>query len=451
MKITFLGASGTVTGSRFLVTTERTRVLVDCGLFQGLKVNRLRNWEPFPVAPYDIESVVLTHAHLDHSGFLPVLVREGFRGEIHCTPPTADLCEILLCDSGKIQEEDARRANRRGYSKHTPALPLYTKREAESVFPRLSTLPFEAPLTIGDLTIRLSPAGHILGAASVHVSDGERSVLFSGDLGGTRDLLIPPPSPPPPADWLVMESTYGDRDRSDVDPLQALAEVASETFERGGVLLIPSFAVGRAQVILYALEKLMLDGKVARVPVYLDSPMASSVTDLYSRYCAFHRLSPDECDRFLSGATFVRSVKESQKLNRRSGPIAIVASSGMLTGGRVLHHLTTRGSERRNTLLLAGHQAEGSRGRQLLQGARSLKIHGRHVPVVARVAQLDAFSAHADQAELLGWLGSAVRPPRRVVLVHGEPQAADTLRRKIEEEMAIPTRVAEHRDASEVD
>jgi metallo-beta-lactamase family protein len=451
VKITFLGASGTVTGSRFLVQTDRVRVLVDCGLFQGLKVNRLRNREPFPVPPSEIDAIVLTHAHLDHSGFLPVLVREGFTGPIHCTPPTADLCEILLRDSGKIQEEDARRANRRGYSKHSPALPLYTKREASSVFPLMETLDFDRPLSVGDLTIRFSSAGHILGAASVHLSDGERSVLISGDLGGANDLLIPPPAPPPSADWIVMESTYGDRDKPDVDPLEGLAEIASETFKRGGVLLVPSFAVGRAQVVLYALEELMRRDELPRVPVYLDSPMASDVTDLYRRYSAFHRLSEDECAAFIGAAKFTRGVSQSKKLNRRSGPMAIVASSGMLTGGRVLHHLTSRGADRRNTVLLVGYQAEGSRGSHLLRGERSLKIHGRHVAVNARVAQLDAFSAHADQGELLGWLGSAPDPPRQVVLVHGEPRAADVLRCKIEEDLEIPARVAEHLEVLEVD
>ena len=450
MKIAFLGAAGTVTGSRFLLTTSRTQLLIDCGLFQGLKVNRLRNWEPFPISPSKIEAVVLTHAHLDHSGFLPVLVREGFRGPIYGTPPSLDLCQILLRDSGKIQEEDARRANRRGYTKHSPAMPLYTKSEAASVFPQLSALSFDTPLTVGDLTIRLSPAGHILGAASVHVSDGKRSVLFSGDIGGDDDLLIAPPQAPPAADWIVMESTYGDRDRLDVDPLEGLSEVASETFERGGVLLIPAFAVGRAQVVLYAMERLMREGRVPRVPVYLDSPMASDVTDLYGRYCDFHRLSEGECADFLGAATLVRAAKDSKKLNGRLGPMVIVASSGMLTGGRILHHLATRGSERRNTVLLAGHQAQGSRGHQLLQGARSLKIHGRHVAVDARVTQLDAFSAHADQSELMRWLGSATTPPSQVKLVHGEPLAADVLRRKIEEELSIPASAAEHKEVVEV-
>jgi metallo-beta-lactamase family protein len=450
LRITFLGGAGTVTGSRFLVGTDRTKILVDCGLFQGLKVLRLRNWEPFPVEPSEIDAVVLTHAHLDHSGYLPVLVREGFDGPVHCTPPTQDLCEILLEDSAEIQESDAKRANRRGFSKHKPARPLYTRREARMVSDHYRSASFGEPVSIGDLTIRMTSAGHILGAASVHIRHADQSVVFSGDLGTQNQLLMPPPSPPEEADWIVMESTYGDRVRPKVDPIEALGVVASRTLEREGVLLIPSFAVGRAQAVLFTIHELVRRGHIPGVPVFLDSPMATDVTKLYERHGDFHGLTRDEFPALSSTAIFVRSVEASKELNGRPGPMIIIASSGMLTGGRILHHLVARADDPRNTVLLVGHQAEGSRGAALLRGAESVKIHGRWVPVRAEVTQLDVFSAHADQEELIGWLGSCGRPPQQVVLVHGEATASDELRLRIEERLGYPTRVAEHGEAVEV-
>ena len=450
MRITFLGAAGTVTGSRFLVTTDRTTILVDCGLFQGLKVLRLRNWEPFPVEPSEIDAVVLTHAHLDHSGYLPVLIREGFDGPVYCTPPTQDLCEILLEDSAKIQQSDAKRANRRGFSKHKPARPLYTRQEARAVSDHYRTVAYGKPVSVGDLAIRMTPAGHILGAASIHIRHDGHSVVFSGDLGRQSQLLMPPPAPPEVADWVVMESTYGDRLHPKVDTIEALGAVASRTLERGGVLLIPSFAVGRAQAVLYTVYELIRRDRIPRVPIFLDSPMATDVTRLYERHSDHHGLTREECLAVSGTATLVRSVAASKKLNGRPGPMIIIASSGMLSGGRILHHLVARGDDPRNTVLLVGHQAEGSRGAALLRGAESVKVHGRYVPVRAEVTQLDVFSAHADQEELIGWLGSCGRPPQQVVLVHGEAASSDELRRRIEERLGYPTRVAEHGETVEV-
>jgi metallo-beta-lactamase family protein len=345
---------------------------------------------------------------------------------------------------------DAKRANRRGFSKHKPARPLYTKRDAAAVTGHYHGLEYEQHVPVGDLTIHMTPAGHILGAASVHIQHADQSVVFSGDLGSQNELLIPPPSPPEAADWIVMESTYGNRVRPKVDPIDALGAVASRTLEREGVLLIPSFAVGRAQAVLYTIYELIRRGRIPRVPVFLDSPMATDVTQLYERHSDFHKLSREECVAVSSTAIFVRSVAASKRLNHRPGPMIIIASSGMLTGGRILHHLMAHGNNPRNTVLLVGHQAEGSRGAALLRGAESVKIHGHYVPVRAEITELDVFSAHADQEELIRWVGSCRRPPRQVILVHGGAEASDELRRRIKERLGYPTRVAEHGERMEV-
>ena len=442
LSVTFLGAAGTVTGSRFLVESDGARVLVDCGLFQGLKVLRLRNREPLPFEPASIDAVLLTHAHLDHSGFLPVLVRDGFEGPIHCTAPTRDLVPILLADSGRIQEEDARYANRKGYSRHRPALPLYTERDAAAVEPALRTRAPGEPFTVGDLRVEFGVAGHILGAATIRISAGDRSVTFSGDLGRNETLLMPPPEPARASNLIVMESTYGDRRHPEADPLLLLADVARRTLARGGVLMIPSFAVGRAQEVLLALHRLMRDGAVRRVPVFLNSPMAIDVTELFHVHGGYHRVLLDEYAAAFAGIELVRSVEESKALNRRRGPIVIVAGAGMLTGGRILHHLRAFGGDRRNTIVLVGHQAAGTRGAALVAGAGQLKVHGSYVRIRAEVARIDGFSAHADQRELLDWLSASSPPPGRVFLVHGEPSAADCLRLGIRDELGIAAYVA---------
>ena len=450
MKLELLGAAGTVTGSKFLLSAGSTRVLVDCGLYQGLKQLRLRNWAPLPVDPASLDAVVLTHAHLDHSGSLPVLVKQGFRGPVYCTPPTADLCGILLPDSGHLHEEDARYANRKRFSKHDPALPLYTEEEAQAVLPQLRPVDFGEPLAVGPLQVRLQPAGHILGAASAWLSDGRRSVLFSGDLGRCDDLLMKPPEPPGEPDWVVMESTYGDREHAELDPIALVADVLTRTHARGGTLLVPAFAVGRAQTLLYCLHEAFRRELAPAVPVFVNSPMATDVTELYTRHIDYHRLSAGQCASVCDVASYTRSVDESRKLSALRGRMVILSASGMATGGRVLHHLKSVAPDEHNTILLPGFQAPGTRGDSLANGASSIKIHGEYVRVRAEVLRVDAFSAHADQSQLLEWVGRCKRPPRGVLLVHGEPRGADVLRRRIADLHGFPAHVAEYRETVEL-
>jgi metallo-beta-lactamase family protein len=442
MRLSFLGAAGTVTGSRHLLVAGTKKVLVDCGLFQGLKALRLRNREPLPFDPQSLDAVVLTHAHLDHSGFLPVLVKQGFAGPIHCTQPTVDLAEILLADSGHLQEEDARYARKKGYSRHARPEALYTEEDARAVSPQLVSHRMDEDIDLGGVTLRYTTAGHILGAASVLLSAEGGSVLFSGDLGRPDDLLIPAPSTPPRADWVVMESTYGGREHPLIQPVDALALVLRRTMRRGGVLMIPAFAVGRAQLVLYTLSRIFAAGAAPRVPVFLNSPMAIDVTELYLRYDRYHRLTAQQCQEAFSVAEYTRTVEQSKELNTRVGPMVLIAGAGMLSGGRILHHLRAFAPDRRNTLLLTGHQAAGTRGADLLQGASHVKIHGRKVPVQAEMATLDGMSAHADHSELLDWIGALPAKPRRAFLVHGEPEPAEALRKAIESRESIRTDVA---------
>jgi metallo-beta-lactamase family protein len=442
MRITFLGAAETVTGSRYVVESGSTRLLVDGGLFQGIKSLRERNRTPPPFDPASLDAIVLTHAHLDHTGYLPVLVRDGFGGRIHCTPPTAALCDILLPDSGRLQEEDAQYANRKGFSRHRPAVPLYTEEDAHAVADRFDTTPFGPTVRIGDIDVSFSAAGHILGAASVRLSAETGSVLFSGDIGRPEDLIIPAPSRPPAVDAVVMESTYGDRLHGDHDPVADLGRIVQRTAARGGVVMIPSFAVGRSQAIAYALHMLFETGAAPRVPVFLNSPMAIDVTSLYDEFASYHRLSQVEVRAAFGRVELVRTVDESKALNRRRGPLVVIAGAGMLAGGRILHHLRAFGGDHRNSIVLTGYQAPGTRGAQLLAGTKSLKIHGSYVDIRAEVFRLDGMSAHADQGELIDWLGSAEQRPRSAWLVHGEPGAADTLRTRIDDSLRIPTRAA---------
>jgi len=450
MRVTFAGAAGCVTGSRFLVQSGGARLLVDCGLFQGYKVLRERNWRRPPFDPASLDAVLLTHAHIDHSGYLPALVRDGFRGPIFATSATRDLCSILLPDSAHIQEEDARYANRYGFSKHTPALPLYTVEDAQKVRGRFRPVERGGEVDVGELSARFSEAGHILGASSIAIGDGTTKVLFSGDLGRENDLLMRPPAAPQDADWIVMESTYGDRTHLRVDPLEAIADPLRRCIERGGVALVPAFAVGRIQALFYALYQLFESGRLPRVPLHADSPMAREVTALFREHTDEHALSSDLCHRVCTLASFARSVEESKELDRSGGPRIIVSASGMLTGGRVLHHLKVFAPHEKNMILLPGFQAPGTRGAALADGAEEVKVHGSQVPVRAEVVQLSILSAHADQAELLGWLGSARRPPRGVFLVHGEPAALDTLRRRVAADLGLPVRVADHAQTVEL-
>ena len=448
MEITFLGATGTVTGSRYLVTSGRTRILVDCGLFQGLKQLRLRNREPFPVDPASIDAVVLTHAHLDHTGYLPLLIRNGFRGPIYATPATRDLCSILLPDSGHLQEEEAREANRHGYSKHDPALPLYTLEDAERALRLIGPREFDAPAALNEqLAFRLLPAGHILGAASVEVACNGTLIAFSGDLGRPDDPLMRAPSPPARADYLVIESTYGDRLHDALNPEDELAEVFARTFSRGGVVVMPCFGVGRAQEILYYIARLKEAGRMPGVPVYLDSPMAISVTDLYRRHMREHRLTLSQLHAIDHAAFMTRTLDESQAIAGRRGPKLIIAGSGMATGGRVLHHLALYASDPHNTIALVGFQAAGTRGAALEAREPAIKLLGEYVPMHAEIASISSLSAHADYNETLRWLAGMARPPARTFVTHGEPAAADALRRRIAETLGWRCDVPAYLDA----
>ncbi|MGH9465617.1 MAG: MBL fold metallo-hydrolase RNA specificity domain-containing protein [Thermoanaerobaculia bacterium] len=450
MKLSFFGAAGTVTGSRFLLEHRGTRLLVDCGLFQGVKNVRQRNWQPFPVEPGSLDGVVLTHAHIDHSGFLPALVRDGYGGPIRCTPATLELAELLLPDSARLQEEDAKFANRGGYSTHRPALPLYSEVDARVALTRLTPVDFDEPWTVGPLAVRLTPAGHLLGAGGVTVTADGAGIHFSGDLGPPDDLVVFAPQPPPAADWLVMEATYGDRNHSDRDPLGCLERAIAPALARGGVVLIPAFAVGRAQTILYCLWRLLGEGRLPHVPIYLDSPMATDATELYRRNAMLHRLPAAIADAAFALPTFVKAAADSKRVSAGKGPMIVISASGMATGGRVLHHLVAFAPRPETLILLPGYQAPGTRGASLVAGERTLRIHGRSVPVRAEVVHLDVFSAHADQGDLLAWLAARPRDPRRVFLVHGEPEPADTLRREIVARQGLSVHVAEHLETVEL-
>ncbi|MBI2060332.1 MAG: MBL fold metallo-hydrolase [Nitrospirae bacterium] len=432
MSIYFLGGAGTVTGSKFLVDAGRRRVLIDCGLFQGLKELRLRNWADFPVDPPSIHALILTHAHLDHCGALPLLARGGFDGPIFCTPPTADLARLVLVDAARIEEEEAATANEMGYSKHRPARPLFTEKEARAALKQAATLQLGMWKEIGEgIRFRLRPSGHILGSALVELDVEGHRILFTGDLGRQKPLIYPPPETVDRADTLVIESTYGDRRHVRELPLHTLARVVDEVTGRRGHLIIPSFAVGRAQELLYLLSQLKRMNRIPNLPIYLDSPMAIQATEIFLSHSSWHRLSPAECRALDSAAVMVRSAQQSEEVLHKRKSSIVIAGSGMLTGGRVLRHLEERLGDRRNCILLTGYQAAGTRGRLLREGAPEIKMHGEYYPVAAEVREMTALSAHADQEEILRWLRGFKRPPRQTLIVHGEPQASDTLRMKL--------------------
>lgn len=446
MRIKFLGGAGTVTGSKYLLSTDHARILVDCGLFQGYKQLRLRNWAALPVDPAALDAVVLTHAHLDHSGYLPLLVKNGFRGKIFCSEATHALCKILLPDSGHLQEEDAAAANRHGYTRHQPAVPLYTEEDAYLSLRQFADLPFGRQVEVAPgLQARLSRAGHILGAAIVALDGGARRITFSGDLGRPNDPVMVAPSALEPTDYLVVESTYGNRVHETTSPLAELGEAIRATAARGGVVVIPAFAVGRAQNLMYYMHLLKSSGAIpSYLPVFLDSPMARDATAIYRRFHADHRLDAAQCQAMCHAATIINTVDESKQLDMKNTPKVIISASGMATGGRVLHHLKTFAGDPRNTILLAGYQAGGTRGAALLDGADFLRIHGQQVRVRAQVVNVQNLSAHADSNELLAWMGALGKPPRRTFVTHGEPDASDALRARIKHELGWDCLVPEH-------
>ncbi|GAA0611754.1 MBL fold metallo-hydrolase [Paenochrobactrum glaciei] len=424
-----LGAAGTVTGSKHLLSNGKHNVLIDCGLFQGFKNLRELNWENLSIAARDIDAVILTHAHLDHSGYLPRLVKQGFRGKIYSTSATRDVAELILKDSGHLQEKDADFLNRHKLTKHAPALPLYDARDAENALGHFSRVEFDQTITIlDDLQFRFRYAGHILGAANVQIDWAGKRVVFSGDIGRYNHPLMPDPITPEEADYVVVESTYGNRLHDHTDPAEALGAITEKTVQRGGTLVIPSFAVGRAQELLYYFWKLKQAGRLSAVPIFLDSPMAIDATTMMSRHMDDHKLTPDEAREAYKIARYTEDVEDSKAINNNPYPKVIISASGMATGGRILHHLKNYAPDIKNTILLAGFQAAGTRGRALREGAKELKIHGMWVPVNAEVAQIDTLSGHADAKELIRWLSGFRIPPKKTFIVHGEPDASEALR-----------------------
>lgn len=436
MQLTFLGAAQTVTGSKYLVSHNHKKILVDCGLFQGSKELRELNWKNFHVNPANITAVVLTHAHIDHSGYVPLLVKNGFRGKILCSQATFDLCKILLPDSGHLQEDDAARANRYGYSKHQPALPLYTEEEARQ------SLNFFAPINYGeayyfdkDFYFTLSRAGHILGAAFVSLFAENKSIVFSGDLGRFNDPIMNDPSKIQYADYLLIESTYGNRLHSKSDQLEQMGEIIRDTAAKGGNIIIPAFAVGRAQNMLYYIHKLKEQKAIPDIPVFLDSPMAIDASELLAKYSKEHRLSKNLCEEIGKVARYVRSKEESKNLNQSKMPMIIISASGMAEGGRVLHHLKNYISDHKNTILFTGFQAPQTRGDKILKGEKEIKIHGELFTVKAKIISLSNSSAHADYEEILKWLGNFREVPKKTFITHGTLESATFLRERIMEEL----------------
>lgn len=441
--LTFLGAAGTVTGSRFLLESGGSRVLVDAGLHQGLREGRRLDWEPFPVPAGTIDDVVLTHAHLDHTGYLPRLVREGFRGRVTCTEETAQLTEIILRDSAHLQEEDARHANVTGFSRHHPALPLYDGRDVERTLPLFEPVPLDERVVLSEgWTVTLRNAGHILGSATVTLESQEHRVLFSGDLGRNHHPILRPPEDPGAVGTIVVESTYGDRSHPRASP-ELLAAAIRRTIARGGSVLIPAFAVDRTELVLLEVKRLMAAGEIPHLRVHVDSPMALAALDVYRRALATGcpQVRPEVLghsatfDADTSSVHAVRSPEESMRLNRPEEPCIVISASGMASGGRVVHHLAHQLPDPRNTVVLTGYQAQGTRGRALLSGARHIKIHGHYVPVRAEIVDAPDFSVHSDADETIAWLSRAPEPPRTVFVVHGEPPAAARLAERIRTEL----------------
>ncbi|PCI31527.1 MAG: MBL fold metallo-hydrolase [Elusimicrobia bacterium] len=437
----FLGAARSVTGSKFLARTKNSQVLFECGMFQGLKELRLRNWNPFPMNPADLEAVVLTHAHIDHSGMLPRLTKMGYEGPIYCTPASTELLRLLLPDAGYLQEQEANYANKKGYSKHSPALPLFTREDAQESLGQLRTLDYGKSLEVADgVTIKFHPSGHILGAGFVEADIGGRKVIVSGDIGSYEREVMAEPSDLPDADYVLVESTYGGRS-VDARPVQeTLKEHIGPVLAEGGVVVIPAFAIGRTTLVIYHLRQLQERGELPDVPVYVDSPMATDAVDIYCRYGLEHNLkvdllrSSDKCPITAKTMHMVKRLEDSKKLHRKPGPMIIVSASGMLAGGRSVHHVKTRGGDPKNLILLVGYQADGTRGRALIQGKRELKMFGETHTINAKVASIQGLSAHGDSDDVLRWLGTSKAKPK-AFLVHGEDEGLHAMGKRVGEEL----------------
>lgn len=446
MQIQFLGAAQTVTGSKYLIQTDKIKILVDCGLYQGYKELRLRNWEPLPVPPAELDYVLLTHAHIDHSGYIPLLVKNGFRGKILCHRATYDLCSILLPDSGHLHEEEAEYANRKGYSKHHPALPLYTKKDAEKSLRHFKPIEFDKPIQLQDLQATFHYGGHILGASLIRLQDEHISILFTGDLGRASDPVMYPPADPPPSDYYVIESTYGDRLHEKIDPEHVLEKVINRTFERKGVILIPSFAVGRAQLMLYYIYILKKKNKIPDIPVFIDSPMATDATEIFCHHASLHRLNPQETKEVCQTAEYVQTINDSKQLDKRKKPMIIISASGMATGGRVIHHIKEFGPYKKSAIVFCGFQAKGTRGDRIVSGEKKIKMFGQMIKINAEVAQLENISAHADYEEMLAWLGRSKTPPKKIFVTHGELESAQALQQLIVNQLDMTCEIPSYLD-----
>lgn len=441
MRIHFWGAAETVTGSKYLVETAHKNILVDCGMFQGLKELRLRNWESLPMPAKEIDAIVLTHAHIDHTGYLPRLVKQGYRGPVYCTRATYQLAQILLRDSAYLQEEDARRANKYGYTKHNPAEPFFDTGDAEQALALFEPVsfatedaPFSPKVKLGEgVRCGFEPAGHILGAAWVTLEIGGKRLVFSGDIGRPNDFVMRPARPIKEADFLVLESTYGDRQHPAVDISERIAEVINRTVERGGIVLIPAFAVGRSQALMHVITELKRAKAIPNVPIYLNSPMAINASDLYCDRYELHRLSLQQCSAMGHAVNYVQSAAESRALSAKREPAIIISASGMVSGGRILHHVKALGPDPKNTILFCGYQAAGTRGEALINGVEQVKIHGGYVSIQAEIVSLEGMSAHADYVELGDWVATLERAPRRIFLTHGEPGAQQQFRDYLKE------------------
>lgn len=434
MKITFLGAAETVTGSKYLLEFEKKKILIDCGLFQGHKEMRERNWEDFFIDPRDIDALILTHAHIDHSGYIPLLVKKGFCGKIFCSPATFDLCKILLLDSGFLQEEDAMRANKYGYTKHKPALPLYTKDDAEFSLQFFQSVNFDEIFHFDqNINFTLNRAGHILGASFITLTYNGESIVFSGDLGRESDPITKVPTKLSNADYLLIESTYGNRLHEKTDPAEIIKNAIIKTAARGGVVVIPAFAVGRAQNIMYYIEQLKEQKAIPEIPVFLDSPMAIEASKILQKNQSEHKLGKELCQKVCDVARYTASVEESKALNEIKMPMIIISASGMAEGGRVLHHLKNYISNHRNTILFTGFQAQGTRGDKIVSGYKTIKIHGQIFEINAEIINLTCGSAHADYEEILSWLSNFKKAPKKVFITHGSLESATSLQEKIKE------------------
>ena len=435
MKIKFIGGAGTVTGSKTLVESNGIRILIDCGQFQGIKPLRELNWEPLPILPSSIDFVLLTHGHLDHCGWLPRLVNQGFEGKIYCTSPTKDITKLILLDSAKIQEEEANKANEEHYSKHDIAEPLYTVAQAEKVFPHFRIIKTNEIINLdAEISAVFSNAGHIIGACTIELSLENKTLVFSGDVGRDNDLLVFPPVKPKKADYVFLESTYGNRLHPETDVMAELEKCINNTVQKGGSIIIPSFAVERAQTVMYLLWLLKEEGKIPNIPYIIDTPMGIKVLDIFSNNRNWHKLPEEEFVAMCKMFTMITDYQETIDTIYNKQPKVVIAASGMITGGRVLSYLERYIGLPETTVIIIGYQAEGTRGRKLLEGAKDIKIHGKYYDVKATILEIESLSAHADQKGLLNWLSELKTKPKKVFLVHGENQPADELRIKIKEQ-----------------